>query len=207
MARPRSAGYAEQRSSLLAAAAGVFARRGYTAATLNEVALASGVSKATVYHYFADKKQLLFEIANDHVRHLQDVVSELEQRHLHPSDHLRGLIEHFLQAYAGAENAHRVLTEDVKFLDAAERATVEDGQRRVVSAFAQAIAAVRPDLSSGLHKPLAMLLFGMINWTFTWLRPGGGLTHQQLAPVVVELFLGGLQQLASTALPQQPLQG
>jgi TetR/AcrR family transcriptional regulator len=32
----------------------------------------------------------------------------------------------------------------------------------------------------------------MINWTFTWLRPGGSMTHESLAPVVAELFLGGL---------------
>jgi Tetracyclin repressor-like, C-terminal domain len=40
--------------------------------------------------------------------------------------------------------------------------------------------------------PLAMLLFGMINWTFTWLKPGGALTHGDLAPLVVQLFGGGL---------------
>jgi hypothetical protein len=90
-----------------------------------------------------------------------------------------------------------VLTEDVKFLPAAQQAEVLAGQRRVVDAYAQAVAALRPDLAAaGLQGPLAMLLFGMINWTFTWLRADGRLTHESLAPVVVDLFLGGLAALA-----------
>ena len=43
-----------------------------------------------------------------------------------------------------------------------------------------------------LDKPLTMLLFGMINWMFTWLRPDGALSHEQMAPVVADLFIGGL---------------
>jgi len=70
---------------------------------------------------------------------------------------------------------------------------VREGERRVVSAFARALAAVRPDEDfAALHKPLTMLLFGMINWLFTWHRPDGGLSHQQLAPIVADLFFAGV---------------
>jgi hypothetical protein len=44
-----------------------------------------------------------------------------------------------------------------------------------------------------LHKPLTMLLFGMINWMFTWLKPDGPISHADMAPVVADLFFGGLQ--------------
>ena len=55
------------------------------------------------------------------------------------------------------------------------------------------IAAQRPDLKAAhLAKPLAMLIFGMINWTFTWLKAGGALSHESLAPVVIALLEGGL---------------
>jgi hypothetical protein len=37
-----------------------------------------------------------------------------------------------------------------------------------------------------------MLLFGMINWTFTWMKPDGALSHGSLAPIVAQLFFGGL---------------
>jgi TetR/AcrR family transcriptional regulator len=182
MARPRAATYDGQRAQILAAAATLFARRGYTATTMNEVAAACGVSKATLYHYVSDKAGLLEHIARGHVERLEA-----------PSPtRLRELIARFMRAYADAQDEHRVLTEDVKFLPASARNVVLAGERRVVAAFADAIAEARPGLDAPLRKPLAMLLFGMINWTFTWLRPAGRLSHDALAPVVADLFLGGL---------------
>jgi len=36
----------------------------------------------------------------------------------------------------------------------------------------------------------------MLNWMFTWLRPDGRLTHEDMAPVVVQLSFGGLEYIA-----------
>ena len=107
----------------------------------------------------------------------------------------------FAQVYASAQNEHRVLTEDVKFLDEQEREQVLACQRRVVQAFADSIGALRPDLhGQALDVPMAMLLFGMMNWTFTWLRSSGALTHESLAPVVLQLLLGGLPAVQAPVL-------
>jgi len=191
MVRPRAATYDDQRALILARAAELFARRGYTAASMNEVAAACAVSKATLYHYVRDKHALLAQIASEHVARLEALVREVKAQRLAPAAELDALIRRFTAAYADAQHEHRVLTEDVKFLHDDERAAVEAGQRRVVAAFAAAIGRVRPELAP-LATPLAMLLFGMINWTFTWMKPGGALTHQTLAPIVAELFFGGL---------------
>ncbi len=193
MARPRSAGFELQREQMLAAAALLFASRGYTATTMNQVAAACGVSKATLYHYVTDKHALLAQITRGHVARLEQLVQSVHALGLAPQAQLQELILRFMQVYAHAQSEHRVLTEDVKFLGDADRDAVKAGQRRVVVAFADAIALLRPDLRGAkLHTPLAMLLFGMINWTFTWLREGGALTHASMAPRVVQLFLGGL---------------
>jgi len=193
MARPRSPTYDDQREQILAAAAQLFASRGYTAATMNEVAAACGVSKPTLYHYVRDKHDLLAQISAGHVARLESLVADVVAAKLDSQAHLRELIHRFMLAYASAEHEHRVLTEDVKFLAEPEREAVLAAQRRVVAAFAQAVAALRPDLQQQrLDTPLAMLLFGMINWTFTWLKAGGALTHETLAPVVEQLFFGGL---------------
>ena len=197
MARPRSLKFDDQRDQILAAAAALFAARGYTAASMLEVARACNISKALLYHYVRDKHDLLAQICLSHVARLEQLVAEVMARKLLPEAHLRALIEAFSAAYASAQHQHRVLTEDVKFLDDAQRKQVLAAQRRVVVAFAKAIIALRPDLAKRrLGKPLAMLLFGMINWTFTWLKPGGALTHATLAPIVCELFFGGLPAVA-----------
>ena len=200
MARPRSAGFDGQREQIHAAAARLFATRGYTAATMQDVASACGVSKATLYHYVHDKHDLLAQITTAHVARLEALVQAVQKQRLAPQARLQALIEQFMHAYASAEHEHRVLTEDVKFLAEPERLAVQDAQRRVVQAFADAVAALRPDLRvAQLDKPLAMLLFGMINWTFTWLKPAGPLSHATLATLVTALFFGGLP-----AVPAKP---
>jgi hypothetical protein len=37
-----------------------------------------------------------------------------------------------------------------------------------------------------------MTLFGMINWTFTWLKDEGPIRYADMAPVVADLFLNGV---------------
>jgi AcrR family transcriptional regulator len=196
MARTRAATYDDQSALILARAAELFARKGFSAATMNDVAASCDVSKATLYHYYRDKRSLLAQIALAHVQRLEALVRDVKSSHRAPAEELQSLIEHFMAAYANAQHEHRVLTEDVKFLGDDEREQVEAAQRRVVTAFATTISRVRADLKSQA-TPLAMLLFGMINWTFTWLKPGGPMTHADLAPMVVQLFLGGLPAVAA----------
>jgi TetR/AcrR family transcriptional regulator len=203
MARKRSADYEDQRATILSAAARLFATHGYAATTMNDVAAACGLSKATLYHYVHDKHALLAMVTLAHVQRLQALVDAVLACGLTPAERLRELIVCFMRAYADAQHEHRVLTEDVKFLAAEPQREVLDAQRRVVAAFVEAIGAVRPELRAAqLAAPLAMLLFGMMNWTFTWLRSAGPLTHESVAATVCELFFGGLG--AVRAAPQPP---
>lgn len=203
MARGRAASYDDQRDMILARAAELFAQRGYMATSMNQVAEACGLSKATLYHYYRDKYALLLHIADDHVSRLQALVGEVADQALPPRPRLERLIVRFVEAYADAQHAHRVLTEDVRFLEPDDQARVLGKEREVVAAFARTVAELRPEQAAAdWAKPLTMLLFGMINWMFTWMRPGGRVDHATLAPVVADLFLGGL---ASVTLP--PLTG
>ena len=167
---------------------------------MNEVAEACGVSKPSLYHYVRDKHQLLAEIAEAHVVRLLALVAEVDAAGLRPEPRLRRLIGAFLAVYARSQAEHRVLTDDVRFLNASERDRILGAERRVVAAFAAAVAATRPELRAAkLEKPLAMLLFGMMNWMFTWLQPDGALSHDDLAPVVADLFFGGIGAVRAPA--------
>ncbi len=193
MARGRAANYDDQREMILAHAAALFAQQGYPATSMNAVALACGLSKATLYHYYRDKYALLVSIAEGHVGKLQALVQDVLAAGLPPEQRLRTLIGRIVLAYAGAQDAHRVLTEDVRFLSPDDRARILNQERAVVQGFAQAVAGLRPELqAAALATPMTMLLFGMINWMFTWVQPGGALDHDALAPMVADLFLGGL---------------
>jgi AcrR family transcriptional regulator len=193
MARTRDPGYEDQRRMILSHAAHLFARSGYAATSMNEVADACGFAKASLYHYYRDKYSLLISIADTHVSRLRAVVAEVSEGVLPPKQELRELIRRFLAEYADARDAHRVLTEDVRFLQPADRARVLGKEREVVEGFARSIGRVRPQLRrSALTKPLTMLLFGMINWMFTWMNAEGPLDYDSMAPIVADLFLGGV---------------
>ncbi len=205
MSRQHTAAFLDQREAILTQAAALFASRGFSDTSMNAVASACGMSKATLYHYVRDKSALLAQIALTHVERLEALVQRVLAEPHDPQVRLQQLILHFVAEYANARHAHRVLTEDMKFLSSTDRAKVVAGQRRVVDAFADTVAQLRPDLAkAGLHKAVTMLLFGMINWMFTWLRPDGAITHAQMAPIVSELFFGGLQAVvAQAAQPKQ----
>jgi len=201
MARGRSPGYDEQREMILRHAAALFARRGYPATSMNEVAEACGLSKPTLYHYFRDKYNLLVHITDGHVSRLQALVEQVEAQCLAPEPRLRQLIYRFVEEYAEAQDAHRVLTEDVRFLQPEDSKRILGKERAVVAVFAKAVAQMRPDTEvAGLSKALTMLLFGMINWMFTWLRPHGELNYETMAPIVADLFFGGFP---SVQIPQE----
>jgi TetR/AcrR family transcriptional regulator len=193
MARGRAATYDDQRSLILRRAAELFAQHGYAATSMNAVAEACGFTKPTLYHYVRDKDALLASICDEHVLRLHAMAVETLALKRPPKALLRELITRILAEYADAQHAHRVLTEDVRFLGPQDQARILGREREVVAAFAQVVGKLRPDLqAAALDKPLTMLLFGMINWMFTWLRPGGELDHAAMAPIVADLFIGGL---------------
>ncbi|MDM0114085.1 TetR/AcrR family transcriptional regulator [Variovorax sp. J22R133] len=193
MPRGRSANYDDQRGMILERAAQLFAKRGYPATSMNQVAEACNLSKATLYHYYRDKYSLLVSIAEDHVSRLAALIEDEETLKLNGEARLRHLIHRIVEEYADAQNAHRVLTEDVKFLEPEDRERVLDKERLVVAGFARAVAEMNPGKPvQPLSKPLTMLLFGMINWMFTWMKPEGELDYAAMGPIVADLFMGGV---------------
>jgi AcrR family transcriptional regulator len=203
--RTRAADYDQQRDAILAVAARLFAERGYASASIAELAAAGGMSKALVYHYYRDKEQLLFDIADRYLDGLQALVAQVQAESLAPAAYLRRLIERFMEAYRDAGAHHRVLVQDVKYLSSAHKRRIDAKQRAIVQSFADAIATVSPELKRGsLLKPVTMTLFGMMNWTFTWLDERGPLSYPQMAQVVADLFLRGVGPLKGRATAKPP---
>ena len=202
MPRGRSATYDDQRDMILERAAQLFARLGYPSTSMNQVAEACGLSKATLYHYYRDKYALLVSISEGHVSRLTSFVEDEEALALPGEERLRHFIHRIVDEYAGAQDAHRVLTEDVKFLQEEDRERILNKERLVVAAFARAVTEMRPELAqTHMAKPLTMLLFGMVNWMFTWIKPGGRLDHSAMGPIVADLFIGGIGNVRAPSSP------
>lgn len=187
-----------QAEAILEAAARAFAERGFPGASMSELARDCGVSKALLYHYYTNKEEILFDMTERYIARLVALCAEIEARRLPPKEHLAALIRSFLDEYQTSQHKHMVLTHDFKFLDAPRRAIIVGRQRAVIDTFRRAIAAATDGrLSVAAALPAAMLVFGMINWTFTWLKPAGPMSYAEFAEWVIRMIEGGIGNLAA----------
>jgi AcrR family transcriptional regulator len=203
MARTRAATYDAQRQVILETAAEAFAELGFPSASMNDIARRCRMSKGLLYHYYASKEQLLFAVAEQYTRGLVELVRAVEGRVPDPAQRLPELIRAFLEEYQSSHARHMVLLHDLRFLPESERRAVVGNQRRVIEAFVAAVRAAHrlPD-DFPVVKPVTMMLFGMMNWTFAWLKPGKGISYAQYAELVTEVFAAGVAALSRKRAPQ-----
>jgi AcrR family transcriptional regulator len=74
--RPERADAARNRERILEAARDLIARKGVREITLEEVAKAAGVGRATLFRRFPDRAALLLALLDEHERELQDAILE-----------------------------------------------------------------------------------------------------------------------------------
>ena len=199
MARPRSSQHELRREEILEIAAQCFADRSYPAASMNDIAAAGGTSKARLYHYYESKEAILFDLLDRYTQRLLAIIGEAEataqRRDLDERAALHELIRSFLQEYETSATRHVALLHDTKFLGDAQRDLILNRQRDVVSAVTRFLKRAYPGrLNAANQTALTMMLFGMINWTFTWLRPDGPLSYAAFAEEVIAVLERGWAQ-------------
>jgi AcrR family transcriptional regulator len=208
MARPKSATHDIKRDAILDIAAQCFADRSYPAASMNEIATACGTSKARLYHYYDSKEAILFDLMDRYTQRLLSLIALTEataqRRNLDDRAALHELIRAFLQEYESSATRHVALLNDTQFLSDAPdahlgspaispRELILNRQRDVVAAVTRALRRAYPGrLNPTNQTAITMMLFGMINWTFTWLRPGGPISYVAFADEVIALLEKGL---------------
>jgi AcrR family transcriptional regulator len=191
MARTKALDHDAQRERILSLAVKAFARTGFPSASMAQLALACGTSKAGLYHYFSSKEALLFEALLAYTERLEMLAKTIWREEGEAKSKLRRLVGDFLREYQHSHDHHVALLHDVKFLSAERQSLVEAKQRAVVDVFADVLQDVYPQLVRDplRRKPLAMALLGTINFTFAWLRPEGPVSYQDFADLVLQVWL------------------
>ena len=193
MARPQSPDYDKRRDAIVAAAAGLYAKRGFQGASVADLAKACGTSNALIYHYFPSKDDILYEVMTAHLDDVVDAADDAMQSG-DAGERLRALTMAFMRLYAGAQASQKVLLNELDNLPPERRAEVVAKQRRIISVVEALVREIRPD-ADPVALPLSMLFFGMINWTHTWFRPDGRVDAERLADLAVDMALNGLQNI------------
>jgi AcrR family transcriptional regulator len=191
MPRGISSEHSVQRDTILRVSADTFAQVGYPSATMAEISRRCGVSKSLLYHYYESKDAILFDLLRTYMLKLRELVASVAPLKLSAKDALAETVRRFVSEYENSRTRHIVLLNDVKFLPAEQRELVLGLERVVVQSFADLIAKTY-SIDAPRAKVLTMCVFGMINWTFTWLHPGGAISYGQFAETVVGMLESGL---------------
>ncbi|GAB7548564.1 TetR/AcrR family transcriptional regulator [Cupriavidus sp. 8B] len=197
MPRTRSVDHETRREQILHLAAAKFAESGYPSTSMTEIASANESSKALLYHYYESKEAILFDLLDRYTSRLMSIVVEIEgasqRRELSGRDAFGELVRAFLKEYEASFSRHVALLNDLKYLGDAQRQVIVGRKRAIVTKLARQIERAYPQTSSKVNQTaVAMMIFGMINWTFTWLRPGGPLSYLEFADQVIDLVENGL---------------
>jgi AcrR family transcriptional regulator len=203
MPRGPSSAHLLQRETILNESADAFAEVGYPSATMAALAARCDVSKSLLYHYYPAKDAILFDLMHEYMQRLQSLVADVASRNLPAQQALAEVVRRFVREYETSRTRHIVLLNDVKFLPPPEREIVIQQEREVVQSFADLIVATYR-IEPARAKVLTMSVFGMINWTFTWLKPGGPLSYAEFAETVVGMLETGLSGGAERMKNFQP---
>ena len=185
------------RNRILDDASALFAKEGYDGTSLGELAEAIGLTKAAIYHYFPNKKEIYEAIIVRTLQGLLRAVSAEVARVDQPADGLatfmRAHADYFerhydafltmLVGYGGMENVV-MIAEAQKLRDEYEallRRIIADGITQGVFAQTDVSVASRAILS-------------MLNWMVRWFKPGKGRSAVSFADEYYALIASGLRK-------------
>ena len=103
---------AERREQLIGIGRQVFAERGFSATSIEEIADRAGVSKPLVYGHFGGKEGLYEVIVDREVDRLQAMIVEALDRADHPREAVAGAAEAFLRYIESERDGFRILVRD-----------------------------------------------------------------------------------------------
>jgi AcrR family transcriptional regulator len=182
--------YDEKLDHILAAAASIFAAKGYHHASIREIARATGVSLSGLYYYFQSKEELLYLIQDHAFGTLLGVLEERLSGVTDARERMRILMENHLNYFVQNMAEMKVLSHEADSLSGDLYHRVNAKKRRLTEIAMEILRELRPD--SDLDPRVATFaLFGMMNWLYTWYKPGRDVPVDRLIADLSRIYLGG----------------
>jgi AcrR family transcriptional regulator len=180
--------------AILDVAVRVFLKRGYDGSSLDDVARAAGITKASIYYHVRSKEELLARGVGRALDALFAVLEERPAKAGPAAARLRYIVHRTIEITVDQLPEVALLLR-VRGNTPVERKIME--RRRE---FDHLIARVmrnaqrQGDLRADVEPRLATrLLFGMLNSITEWYRPGGGLEAPEVAEAIAKIAFGGME--------------
>jgi AcrR family transcriptional regulator len=174
----------------------IFAEKGYEGASMRDLSRRSGISLAGLYYYFESKEKLLYFI-QQHT--FSTIIQRLRERLAASSDaeeRIRIFIHNHIGYSVAKTKAMKVLSHEDDVLKdgfGAELAATKREYYRICIALVEALVemeGLKPGVST---RSAVMGLFGMMNWLYTWYKPGVDPGAEVLSREIGDIFLHGIR--------------
>ncbi len=184
--------YDQRLDHLLAQAARVFAEKGYHPTTMRDLAAASGMSLAGMYYYTRGKEDLLALIQERCFTRVLDGAERALAAVTDPGERLQAFIRHHVTYFAQHMAEMKVLSHEPAH-------GVTAIKRRYVDLLETLLKDAAPEETAVDRSAAAYVLFGMMNWIYTWYDPAGEIDPRRLADLIARTFLGGFVEARSSS--------
>lgn len=193
MGQVAATGKDETKGAIVTAAAALFARNGYRATTLESVASAIGVKKASVYHYIASKEELLIAIYERIFDRIETAVRPIASLDFPPDERLRRMIHSHIEIVADERDLLTVVFNEESELPKLLKRKISRRKRAYEQLFEDVLEeGCRSGVFREINVRTAVFgLLGMCNWLHKWYRPEHG-EPAEIASVFALLFESGL---------------
>jgi AcrR family transcriptional regulator len=184
------------RDQILDAAAQIFRQKGFHAASMQDIADAVNLQKASLYHHVSSKQEILLALLDRALEMLFERISTVSEQEISPEEKLRLMMRAYLRSMTEHIDLSAVLLLEHRSLEPKLHARHVPNRDRFEALWRDAIG-------EGIQKHVfqcddpalaARALLGVMNWTITWYRPSGPLSSDQIADEFSALFLNGLQR-------------
>lgn len=189
---------ARRRSEILAAAARVFADKGYANATTKEIADAADIAEGTLYNYFGGKREILLAIAHEGQAPIEALLEDTSR--LQGREDMVDLVEKGYDIFVSQLPFMRTLLLEAWFDDVILQDFVLDRFERIGQLVGTFIAtrvedgAFRPvDPALATHMALGMFMGTILSVLRGVAPPPSAEERHVLAEAVVDLLLDGIR--------------
>jgi TetR/AcrR family transcriptional regulator, cholesterol catabolism regulator len=187
--------YLARRGHIVDAATEVFRTKGVASTSIDDIARAAEVDRATLYYYFASKEELFQEVVIEAVVDVMDLAEHIDESSDPPSEKLHTLILKLLTSFAHRyPQTYVYLREDVQ---AMPELNLPEMQRRfeavVTNIIREGIEA--GEFRSDVPPRLASYAIqGMLAWTHRWFDPDGLVDPEDVAEAFTKMAVDGLRK-------------
>lgn len=181
---------------LLAAATRLFAENGYENTPVQEIVEAAGVTKGAMYHYFAAKDDLLYEIFHRLLALQTERLRAIASGPGAPEERLRAAAVDVVRTSSDHLDELTVFFRSMHLLPESRRAAVRAERRRYHECFRTLVEEGQRDGTFRAEVPAdlaADFFFGAVHQLSTWWRPGGRHTAREVGEHYAGMLLDGLR--------------